>query len=247
MGMKLPKENEVHVWKALVSECTSSLSTLSQVLSSEEVDKAARFRRAEDRNRSIVARGVLRHLLGRYLSKAPRDLVFMVNAFGKPTLSPQSDLSLVHFNLAHSGDVVLFAVALNCAVGVDVEMIRADLEVVNLARSHFSPEERAALEGTPSREKTEAFFRCWTRKEACVKAWGQGLSFPLDKFSVSLGRNEVPRLTWIDAKGMPAKKWTLFHLEPEPGYLGAVAVEGPDARLISSDWAFFPAVNSAKF
>ena len=234
--LPIPPDHEVHVWITLLSQVGSDLSALSDRLSPEEKQKAARFLRAEDRERYIVAHGGLRELLGRYLSTAPAELEFEVNAFGKPSLCPRQGVRPLSFNLAHSGDVVLYGITGGRPVGVDVEAIRADLNVLELAQGQFSTPEVGALQATRPSEQTAAFFRCWTRKEAYVKARGEGLGFPLKQFSVCFGDNEPPAVQWAADDPSASERWSVFDVVPTPGYAGAVVVEGKTGCLVSRHW-----------
>jgi len=237
--VRLPECAEAHVWTAFVSEFSTQLSDLEQLLSREEQRAAARFRREADRDHYIIAHGILRRLLGRYLCIAPKDLDFTVNGFGKPAVALRPEQPPLSFNLAHSGDLVLYAVAINRRIGVDVEKIRSELDVMELARSQFSTPEVLALTAVSLPERLGAFFRCWTRKEAYVKARGEGFHFPLNKFAVTFGAEEMPRLSWIDHDLGASYDWSMFHLDPAPGYAGAVTVEGREVQLVSRFWSFF--------
>jgi len=230
--------DEAHVWTALLSEVSGSLAVFDDLLSADERATAAHFLRPDDRCRYIAAHGILRQLLGQYQSMAPAGLVFDKNVFGKPELAPRAAGASFTFNLAHSDDVIACVVALGRQVGVDVEAIRADLDVMELAESQFSPEETAALRSISPSERIDAFFRCWTRKEAFVKARGEGLGFPLSNFSVSFGATEPPGLQWvIDDPSAPAR-WSVFDFTPTPGYAGAVVIEGRAVRPIYRRFRF---------
>jgi 4'-phosphopantetheinyl transferase len=133
----LPRASEAHVWTVLIPETLSQLSAFDDLLSQDEKDRAARFHCTDDRNRYVVAHGILRQLLGRYLSMLPETLAFTTNSFGKPTLSGHGDQQLLSFNLSHSGEVILFAFALRRKIGIDVEKIRTDIAVLDLAAGQF--------------------------------------------------------------------------------------------------------------
>lgn len=211
---------------------SAGLTVFEDLLSDEERQTAARFLRPRDRSRYVAAHGILRQLLGQYESVAPARLVFAKNAHGKPELAPLADQPPITFNLAHSEDVIVCVVGLGRRVGVDVEAIQTDLDVMRIAESQFSQAEAEALRAISLPERGEAFFRCWTRKEAYVKARGEGLSIPLTQFTVSFGRNEPPGLKWVmDDLSAPAR-WSVFDFTPTPGYAGAVVVEGRPVRLI---------------
>jgi len=192
-----------------------------------------RFRFEKDRLRYLTGRGLLRTLLGRYLDVAPPDLRFETTAAGKPRLT--SDQRRLQFNLAHSGEYVLFAIADGRAVGIDLEEIRADFDVGELAAHFFSPSEQCDLDTLTGRAKVEAFFACWTRKEAYVKARGEGLSLPLDQFDVSLRSGEPARLIATRPDPVEATRWQLSGLDVADGYKAALMVEGQGWTLRSWD------------
>jgi 4'-phosphopantetheinyl transferase len=232
----MPEHDEVHVWTAFVSEASAFIPAFELTLSGEEAKRAARFLRPEDRSRYVAARGILRQMLGRYLAEAPARLGLVAGPFGKPALASRAGQPLLEFNLAHTGDVIVFAVTIGRRVGVDTEAVRSDLDALALARSQFSEAEARVLEALPPAERTDAFFRCWTRKEAYVKARGEGLGFSLKQFSVSFGRDEPPGLQWVADDPSASGRWSVFDFPPAPGYAGAVVVEGRPARLAVRQW-----------
>jgi 4'-phosphopantetheinyl transferase len=183
-----------------------------------------RFRFERDRRRYLTGRGLLRSLLGRYLAMAPQDLRFETTAAGKPHLAPGQ--GQLQFNLTHSGEYVLFAIADGRAVGIDVEEVHDDFDVGQVAVHFFSPHEQRELETFTGRARIEAFFACWTRKEAYVKARGAGLSLPLDQFDVSLRPGEPARLIATRPDPAEATRWQLGGLDVAAGYKAALAVEG---------------------
>jgi 4'-phosphopantetheinyl transferase len=181
-----------------------------------------------DRQRFIAARGVLRDLLGRYLQTHPARIRFVYNAFGKPDLSPEFGSRLT-FNLSHSADLALIAIAADSSVGVDLEYIQTQSEAADIARHFFSSTEVDHLNALPSHLYAEAFFSCWTKKEAYLKACGDGLAMPLNSFSVPLTTD--PAHTPVNLYG-----WSLYTLRPAPGYAGALAIEGTGWRLRQWQW-----------
>src|SRR5262249_12645966 len=151
-----------------------------------EEQRMRRFRFDEDRRRYLLGRGLLRLLLGHYLELTPDLLRFDYTPFGRPHLAAGLAPQLLEFNVSHSGELILIAVAAGRSLGIDVEQIRADVEVKAIAARFFSPSEQEALGRLAEGQQVEAFFDCWTRKEAYIKAKGDGLSLPLDQFDVSL-------------------------------------------------------------
>lgn len=223
--------DEVHVWQ--VSLATSLGSDLSRVLSSKELERADRFRNPERRHAFLVARATLRGILARESGSDAAGLRFAVGPHGKPMLDPPQAL---RFNLSHSGEIVLCAVARNREVGVDVERIKPRIDHAALARRFFSPLENEQLCSLPPALRPAAFFSAWTRKEALVKVWGVGLSLPLDRFDVSVHPHRPARL--LGAREGPGREghWSVRELDPDPGYAGAVAVEGALGILICRHW-----------
>ncbi len=221
-----PASDDVHVWKTPLDLDSAQLDPLAVLLSPAEQARAARFRFERDRRRFIAARGFLRSLLGRYLGANPRAIEFTLNDYGKPAIEGAA----IRFNLSHSHGLALAAFALGREVGIDVEQIREGVTGDRIAERFFSPLEAAELVALPEVEQTEAFFRCWTRKEAWIKAVGHGLSIPLNSFDVTIGRHDV-RLAATRPDIAEAERWTLCHLDPEPGFTGALAVEGKLAEV----------------
>jgi len=183
-----------------------------------------RFRLEKDRRRYLIGRGLLRSLLGVYLNRAPQDLRFETTAAGKPHLA--SGLGQLQFNVSHSGEYVLIAITDDRAVGIDVEAVHDDFDVDEVAVHFFSANERRDLETFTGRVKIEAFYNCWTRKEAYVKARGEGLSLPLDQFDVSLRPGEPARLIATRPNPAEATRWQLSGLDVADGYRAALAIEG---------------------
>jgi 4'-phosphopantetheinyl transferase len=215
---------EVHVWRATIARPDAADDRLKQCLSADERDRMERFRFEKDRLRYLTGRGLLRSLLGRYLDVPAQDLRFETTAAGKPLLA--AGQRQLQFNLAHSGVYVLIAIADGRAVGIDVEEIDDDFDVGQVAAHFFSPHEQRDLETLTDRAKIEAFFNCWTRKEAYVKARGEGLSLPLDQFDVSLRPGEPARLIATRPDPAEAMRWQLSALDVADGYKAALAVEG---------------------
>lgn len=234
-SISLP-ENVVHVWKARLDVPATSIPALQWVLSAEEVARAQRFYFERDRRRWIVARSLLRQLLGRYTQTDPRLISFDLNTYGKPALASPARHTALRFNVSHSAELVLYAFAWRRQLGVDVEYMRPAIEYDEIARHSFSPFEQKALAGLSGEEKHEAFYRCWTRKEAYIKARGMGLSLPLDLFDVSLLPGEPAALLCSREDPQEVQRWSMRLLEPGPGYAGALMVEGTDWQLCCWQW-----------
>ena len=231
-----PEEGEAHVWVVVVSEVLPLIPFFTQFLSRQEREVAGRFTRPTDCERHVVAHGILRILLGRYLEADPERIEFETNAFGKPGLVSVGNLLPLSFNLAHSGDVVVYAVTLRRKIGIDVEKIRPDINAMELALSQFADEEINNLRACTPVERPNAFFRCWTRKEAYVKARGQGLSIPLNKFAVTVSLAEPVQVSRSEDDPGCRENWSMFDLYPYSGYAAAIVVEGKVIRVVSRRW-----------
>lgn len=231
INLELPP-HQVHVWRGQLGFPEELLDSLHKCLSQEEKERAERFHFPADRNRYIAAHGMLRHVLGRYLHCAPDQLVFASNEHGKPMLPSRA----LEFNLSHSGDFVLIAVTRAMRVGVDVESIRSGISSSVIAQRYFSKAEFAELQSLPLRQRESAFFTCWTRKEAYIKAQGLGLALPLESFDVSLSPSEPAILRATRPDPDQAARWSLFPLKTDPNYESAVAVEGKALELKLWDW-----------
>lgn len=230
------KEQDVHVWRARLDVPAMNIPSLQWVLSSEEVARAQGFYFERDRQRWIVARSLLRRLLGHYTQTDPRLISFELNRYGKPALASPARYAALQFNVSHSADLVLYAFTWQRHLGVDVEYMRPDIEYDQIARYSFSPFEQKALAGLSLEEKHEAFYRCWTRKEAYIKARGMGLSLSLDLFDVSLLPGEPAALLCSREDPQETQRWSMRQLEPGPGYAGALMVEGADWQLQCWQW-----------
>ena len=230
-------DDEVHVWRAFLDLEPHHVQGLQRTLLPGELERAGRFRFVRDRRRFIVARGVLRAILSRYLNIEPCQVRFSYNPYGKPALARGLGDDRLRFNLAHSHALALCAVTRNREVGIDLERIRADLVSRQTAEQFFSPREIAVLRSLPKAAQTAAFFHCWTRKEAYIKARGEGLSFPLDRFDVSLAPGEPAALVNTPGDPSEAARWSLKDLSPGPGYVAALAVEGHGWRLKCWQWS----------
>ena len=210
------------VWVINLAQSTSTLQRLRQVLSPEERARADRFVRANSQSQFTVAHGALRHILGATLDADPRTLYFTEQSYGKPSL-PGNPL---RFNLSHAGDLALLAVGYGRELGVDVEPIRSLPDARSLAQRFFSPSENANLRNVGHANLPRAFFECWTRKEAFIKAIGQGLSYPLESFDVTFYPDPEARITTAPEHH---NRWSLHNLVPAPGYCGALVVEHTQA------------------
>lgn len=227
---------DVHVWAFHLDVASLRRVLLEPLLSKDETARAQRFKFARDRERYIVGRAVLRCILASYRNDDPRALRFEYGEHGKPRFAAQ-ERQWPRFNLAHSDGLALCAITRETEIGVDLERVvdLPDGEVV--ARDYFSTLEREALAQVPPDERSAAFFNCWTRKEAYLKAVSQGLAAPLDRFDVTLAPGEPARMLAIDGSSQEAQRWTLHSLEPAAGFVGAFAMAAPLRRLHCAWWA----------
>ncbi|MGB8476810.1 MAG: 4'-phosphopantetheinyl transferase superfamily protein [Candidatus Acidiferrum sp.] len=228
--------DEVHVWRAVLDQSPSQIQTYLHSLAADEQARAERFYFERDREHFIVARGVLRAILSGYLSRAPGCLSFCYGSQGKPALAGESDGDAIRFNVAHSHGVALYAVTRGRQVGIDLERIRFDLAIAEIAERFFSQREVAMLRTLPTGVQRQAFFRCWTRKEAYIKARGEGLSLPLNQFDVSLAPGEPAAVLGTQRDPSEASRWSLKELIPGPDYVAALAVEGHGLCLTGWQW-----------
>ena len=215
-------DNEVHLWLAAVPDCLEDLKTFREVLDADERERAARFHFERDRERYIVARGVLRLLLNAYLGTS--QFALTTNKFGKPFL--QAPHNTLHFNVSHSRDLALFGFTLVSEIGADVENIRPDFATLEIANRFFAPDEAATLAQLSDSERAAAFFNCWSRKEAYIKARGIGLSLGLSTFAVTLKPGEPAALIRVDNDADAPARWTMLNLDVGAEYRAAAAFEG---------------------
>jgi 4'-phosphopantetheinyl transferase len=230
------KTDEVHVWRSALSH-PDAFALLEETLTDDEHTRAQRFHFARDREEFIVGRGVLRMLLAGYTRRAPRTIHFRYGLRGKPELAIKSNGHALRFNVSHSHGLALFAFTFVRAVGVDIEQVNPSIEIESLASRFFSAAERARLQTLPPEMRLQAFFNCWTRKEAFIKARGEGLSLPLDQFAVTLAPDEPAAILSTAWDVSDAARWRVEALAPREGYIGAVAAEGHDWTLACWDWA----------
>lgn len=237
--------DHVHVWRASLEQPAARVHQLVQTLSDDERIRAERFRFDRDWRRFIVGRGVLRTILGHYLGVEPGQLQFRYGSRGKPYLAGEFGNCALQFNLAHSHELALYAFTYGREIGIDLEYIRSMPDAEQIGARFFSMRENAALGVFPRSQKLEAFFNCWTRKEAYLKATGDGLARPLDQFDVSLSPGEPARLLHVEGDVQETARWSLQALAPACGYVATLAVEGHDWHLACWQWPGKEAKKSA--
>ena len=223
-------EDQVHVWRLSLDLQPTTIDSLWKLLSNDEQARADRYRFIRDRSWFVARRGRLRLILAEYLGLEPAGLEFSYNHFGKPALREEAQ-SKITFNISHSHGLALFAFARRVDIGVDLENRRENIDYLGLAERFFSSAEIEQLHSLSPAFRPQAFFLCWTRKEALIKASGEGLSLPLANFDVSLSPGEPARLL-ATRHGLDApEKWSLFNLEPALDYSAALAVHGQGYEL----------------
>ena len=263
-----PRAGEIHVWSVPLDPPAELVARHRRLLSEDEIARADRFRFDRHRRRYTVGRGVLRTLLGRYLDTDPAAVAFRYGGNDKPYLADRTAIrpagepesrrpgspargaeagpapaggQALWFNLSNSAELAVVALGTSAEIGVDVEALRPMPDALAIAERFFSAAEREALAAVPAAERDRAFFRCWTRKEAYLKAVGTGITVRLDAFDVTLGPGEPARMLALDGDPEGAAAWRLHHLEPASGYLGALAAPPPPSggawRLAGWRWA----------
>ena len=217
--------DEIHIWRVSLTMSQGEIDRFSRLLASDEQEKAGRYRFEKDRNQFIIGRGLLRTLLGCYLGCEPRHVSFRYSSYGKPSLGEPLASSGLQFNLSHSHQLALLAFTYTRDIGIDIEYMRPNVEFEQLAEHFFAPEECAVLRSVAPSARAETFYNCWTRKEAYIKARGEGLSIPLASFDVSLRPGEPAAL--LQSREDPAEvpHWSLHALFPGEHYAAALAIK----------------------
>ena len=219
---------EIHAWTALLSEEVDKLQAYWSFLSDAERARANKFMHQKNRDGFVIARGILRSLLAKYLNCAPQDLNFLSGEHGKLYLENSS----LEFNISHSRDAVLYAFSLNNPVGIDVEFIRKDFAYADIAKRFFSSTEVAGLVSLPKNLQCLGFFYTWARKEAFIKAIGKGVFYDLNKFSVDVNPHSCGKLKLkIDDAKYAAQPWSLCSLVSPDKYAAALVVGGNDIKI----------------
>ena len=217
--------DEIHIWHQNLARGTAEVEALGHLLSPDEIQRAKRFRFDTNRNEFMVCRGTLRALLGQYLSVPPKELCFEYSEHGRPRLATGSSPEDLDFNVSHSGGHALLGFARGRKIGLDIEKVRWDFGTSEIAERFFSGAERFALRELPPEQRHQAFFRCWTRKEAFIKALGEGLSHPLDQFDVSLAPRVAAQLLATRPDAEEVKRWSMWDLQAPTGYAAALVAE----------------------
>jgi len=228
------QDNNVHLWRAWLDRPTSQMPWLTEILSADERARADRIKIDKARRHFVAGRGILRDILSRYLAAKPEAVAFDYGPQAKPSLAVGQ--GEVRFNVTHSHGLLLVAVTRARELGVDVEKLRPMPDAGRIAERFFSAAEKAALRAVPSGQTAEAFFAGWTRKEAYLKALGDGITRPLDSFDVTLTPGQPARLLRVADAPAECERWALHAFTPMPGFIAALAAEGRDWHLRHWQW-----------
>jgi 4'-phosphopantetheinyl transferase len=223
--------DEVHVWRASLNQPTWWVQKLGRMLGPEELSQAERLRSDKDRQGFMVARGLLRAILSRYLDVEPTQLRFAGDASAEPTLISPTLGDGLSLSLSHSHELALIAISPRRRIGVGLGYLRPMPEMEHIAEGLLSPQEKRVWRALPQPEKLGAFFKCWTCKEAYFKARGEGPGLAPGRLAVALVPGEAARLLSLDGDSSEATRWSLRELSPAPGYVAALAVEGKGWQL----------------
>jgi 4'-phosphopantetheinyl transferase len=239
--MSIPRLNagDVHVWQASLDRSADEFQELKAFLNEDDISRADRFHAEEDRQHYVVSRGILRAILSDYLSISPEQVRFVYGTEGKPALHDSWSHTRISFNLSHSKQFALYAVAADREVGIDVEWIQPSINFRQLAEHFFTPGEIALLRTLPHKEGLARFYATWTCKEALLKAVGMGLSLSLDQFTVSFPDDQAAVALFSSSKEnspIDPSRWSLYRLKAPPHYAAALAVEGKLAGLTLLPW-----------
>jgi len=225
----------VDVWELSLTLDAEILNRGRSILSPDERERADRFHFAQDSRRFTAARLGMRTILSEYLDIGPQSVSFAYSEKGKPELAA-AHLQALQFNLSHSHEHALLAVALGNKIGVDIEYIKSEVNADDIASSYFSPHECDILRHLSADQKLEAFYACWTRKEAYAKAKGAGLSLEFKSFDVTFGPHDLPALSRAEDRVDQHLRWCFYNLEAPPQYVAALVVEGSEHHITRRRW-----------
>lgn len=222
--------DDVHIWRFSLDRPSQLLDRLIPLLSEDERQRSQRLCFAQDSRRYILCRGLLRCILGRYLNTAPQTLVFSYSSTGKPEVQNSAGLQ---FNLTHSENLALIGIARDRATGVDLEYVQPVAAMQRVIKRICSPQEQAIFATLSKDAQLAAFYTCWTRKEAYLKATGEGFGRPLDQVEVSFIPGSPAQLLRVHGISDAGERWSLHSLHPAPGYIAAIAVAGTPTYTLS--------------
>jgi 4'-phosphopantetheinyl transferase len=230
------EENKVIIWLLDLNKTVFDLAWLVSLLSDSELKKSQKLVFDKDKKRYIVSHGILRILLGKYIGLPPGFVEYRFNRYGKPELNVDINPEKIKFNLSHSHEKILFAFSRGRELGVDIEYLDPKFPTSDISKRFFSPQEVQELINLPKEQQIQGFFKCWTQKEAYIKAKGMGLSIPLDSFDVSVSPVDPAGL--ISNKNEPLEifKWKIQEIQIEGNYASAICAEGNDWETIVMTW-----------
>jgi 4'-phosphopantetheinyl transferase len=231
------EEQTIHLWCATLDQSESCIQEFQQTLSADEQVKAKRFHAERDRHHFIVGRGLLRRLLGQYLDIDPACIQFCYGAHGKPQLAPVH-ASEITFNLSHSHRLGLYAFTLHSRIGVDLEYIRPISDMAQIVSNFFAEAEKLAFDALSPHQQLLAFFNGWTRKEAYLKAIGDGLAYPLDQIEVSIAPGQPAQLSRLGNDESALAQWWLQSIDISSDYASALVTEIPNPSIQYWHWSF---------
>lgn len=229
--------SDLHIWTAALSGSVEQLAYFDSLLTVDEKVRAQRFYFERDRNRYIFARGTLRTLLAVYLGLEPPKIPIIYGPIGKPALGPVPGDKHLEFNVAHSNDWAAYVFGWERPLGIDLEHVRPLADVDALAQRFFCARESELIHSLSGDEKWETFFKIWTCKEAILKAHGSGLTVPLNHFEISMGLDDVVRISSIAEEAAHLADWHLELIDLVPGYKSAFAVRGKTDKLVFQKFA----------
>ncbi len=242
-GFNIPKifpdlsAGEAHIWQVGLEQSDETVEFFGQLLSEGEQERAQRFHFEKDQRKYTIARGVLRMLIGKYQNVSPELLQISTGKYGKPAVTEAFNQPEIFFNISHSDNLAVFAFTRETEIGVDVEHARQLKEMKRIARRFFSKHEYTVLNSLPKDEQIAGFFNAWTRKEAFIKALGEGLSHPLDSFAVTLKPGTDAGLLWVTGAPAEAAQWSLVSWQPAEDYVAALATRRPGITVSFIDKA----------
>jgi 4'-phosphopantetheinyl transferase len=221
-------EDEIHIYRSTLEKPPAEVKQLEKILSPDEIEKAYKFKFETDRNNYIVGRAFLRNILNKYLEIDASKINFSYAEKGKPFIKD----SIVKFNLAHSKSYVVYAFTLEKEVGIDLEYLKEMPDAREIAKGFFSKDETHELDKVSEKNLELAFFNCWTRKEAFIKAVGEGLSYPLADFTVTLIPGDEPEIIWIKKNPEEINDWSMINIEVKENYISSLAIKSKGVRII---------------
>jgi 4'-phosphopantetheinyl transferase len=224
--------NEVHVWRFSLQAADEERTALEKLLSASERGRASGIKLDTHRRRYVVGHGRLRRVLARYVDARAEEIEFGMHPRGKPFIAQAQNPMDLQFNFSHTADVAMVAVALGRIVGMDIEEHRSDVDMELIARRQFAPGEQDRFVSLPRADRRDAFYRCWTRKEAYLKAIGDGIAGGLQGFEVSFLPNEAPALLRAKGGADECKRWSIIAIDAGENLSAACVIEGAPARVL---------------